>query len=431
MFRLSCVMGMLALLSGCGWAGDTPADDASPATTAASGTAADTSPSTTAPPVTTTAPPPTSTPTPAPTPAPTPTPTPQPATLTYNIVDVGTLGGDVTPEGLNDSDVVVGQSRLTGNTGVWHAIQWQPTCQCMTDLAVTPDEISVAYQVNDTGQVAMNAAPSLSGASAAIVWQSGTRVTLPGTPAGATAINEAGMVAGNESWAAAVGASQATLWTILGGAYTATDLGALGPQDYALFSNSTGINSLGHVVGSSSTTAFSNCGGGLQPLSHGFLWNGTTMVDLGSVSAVGNSSGAAAINDNDLIVGTTSVGTTCSNVTSHAFSYSNGAMTDLGTLGAATLTSAANGVNNTGEIVGMSAVDSSGTQHGFIIENGLMTDLNTLIDTTNALAAYVTLTVANAINCNGDVIAFGTDTRDSRQHGFLLIREGAARQGCP
>jgi probable HAF family extracellular repeat protein len=349
----------------------------------------------------------------------------------YNVIDLGTLGGDVTPEGLNDSDVVVGQSRLTGNVGVWHAIEWQSSCQCMTDLALTPDEISVAYQINDAGQVAMNAAPSLSAASAAILWQVGTRIVLPGTPAGATAINEVGMVAGNAPWEAAVGASQATLWTIQNGAYSATDLGALGPQDFALFSSTTGINALGHVVGLSSTTNYSNCGGGGQPLSHAFFWNGTTMIDLGSLSAIGNSSGAAAINDSDVIVGGTDVGSTCGAVVSHAFVYANGVMSDLGTLGAPTLTSAANGVNDTGEIIGSSSVDSTGTQHGFIIENGVMTDLNTLIDPTNALAPYVTVTAADAINCNGDIVAIGSDSRDSRQHGFLLIREGAARQGCP
>lgn len=148
----------------------------------------------------------------------------QPAALMFSVIDIGTLGGDVTPEGLNDSDIAVGQSRLTGSVGVWHAIKWQPSCQCMTDLALTPDEISVAYQINDAGQGAMSAAPSLPAASAAIVWQGGGgRIALPGTPAGATAINSAVMVAGNASWASAVGASQATLWTIQDGAYSATD----------------------------------------------------------------------------------------------------------------------------------------------------------------------------------------------------------------
>jgi probable HAF family extracellular repeat protein len=93
--------------------------------------------------------------------------------------------------------------------------------------------------------------------------------------------------------------------------------------------------------------------------------------------------------------------------------------------------SAANGVNDTGEIVGLSTLDATGTQHGFIIESGVMTDLNTLIDPSSALAPYVTVTAANAINCNGDIVAIGSDSRDTRQHGFLLVREGAARQGCP
>jgi probable HAF family extracellular repeat protein len=421
-FRFVALTVAAVLLTGCGWYGEdptTPLASSAPAPTTSAPAAAP-------------APAPTPTPTPTPTPAPAPTPSPQPAALKYQVIDIGTLGGDVTPEGLNDSDIVVGQSRLTGSVGVWHAVEWQPSCQCMTDLALSAQEISVAYQINDAGQVAMTSAPSLTGATEAIVWQSGARIALPGTPAGAQAINSAGMVAGNESWAVAVGASQATMWTVQSGAYAATDLGALGPQDDALFSSAAGINSSGNVVGSSSTTAYNNCGsGGLQPLSHGFFSTGTTMVDMGSLSAVGGNSGAAAINDNDVIVGTTDVGTTCGAVTSHAFSYSNGVMSDLGTLGAPALMSAANGVNDTGEIVGLSGVDSTGTQHGFIIENGVMTDLNTLIDPTNALIPYVTVTAANGINCNGDIVAIGSDSRDTRQHGFLLVREGAARQGCP
>jgi probable HAF family extracellular repeat protein len=418
-FGFVAVTVAAVLLTGCGWYGEEPGSDPTPQ---ASGTVAATPPPATAP-----APAPT--PSPAPTPAPTPTPTP--AALMYSVIDIGTLGGDVTPEGLNDSDIVVGQSRLTGSVGVWHAVEWQPSCQCMTDLALSAQEISVAYQVNDAGQVAMTSAPSLSGAAEAIVWQAGTRTALPGTSAGAQAINSTGMVAGTASWTAAVGASQATLWTIQNSAYTSTDLGALGPQGDALFSSSMGISSLEHVVGSSSTTAYSGCGGGLQPLNHAFFWNGTTMIDLGTLSVVGGNSGAAALNDNDVIVGATDVGTACGAVTSHAFSYSNGVMSDLGTLGVPTLMSAANGINDTGEIVGVSSVDSTGTQHGFIIENGVMTDLNTLIDPTNALAPYVTVTAANGINCNGDIVAIGSDSRDTRQHGFLLVREGATRQGCP
>jgi probable HAF family extracellular repeat protein len=411
------------LLTGCGWYGETPSDPSPQA----SGTAAATAPPAAAP---APAPTPAPVPTPTPTPAPTPTPTPQPANLKYNVIDIGTLGGDVTPEGLNDSDIVVGQSRLTGSVGVWHAVEWQPSCQCMADLALSAQEISVAYQINDAGQVAMTSSPSLTGASAAIVWQSGVRIALPGTSAGAQAINSAGMVAGNASSAAAVGASQATLWTIQGGAYSATDLGALGPQDDALLSSTTGINSLNHVVGSSSTTAYSGCGGGLQPLNHGFLWNGTTMIDLGSLSTVGGSSAAAAVNDNDLIVGATDVGTACGSVTFHAFSYSNGTMSDLGTLNGPM--SAASGVNNSGEIVGWTDVGGSdAVHHAFIIENNAMLDLNTLIDPASPLAPYITVTGANGINCAGNIVAIGSDSRDTRQHGFLLVAEGATRQGCP
>jgi hypothetical protein len=55
----------------------------------------------------------------------------------------------------------------------------------------------------------------------------------------------------------------------------------------------------------------------------------------------------------------------------------------------------------------------------FLYRNGTMIDLNTL-DTTSALATYVSLTSAQAINDNGWIVADGVDSRTGQQHVYLL-----------
>ncbi len=60
-----------------------------------------------------------------------------------------------------------------------------------------------------------------------------------------------------------------------------------------------------------------------------------------------------------------------------------------------------------------------------------MRDLNSLIDPGDPLRPYVTLWDATAINCAGDIAAWGSDSRDAgRQHGYLMLREGPRRPQC-
>jgi len=156
------------------------------------------------------------------------------------------------------------------------------------------------------------------------------------------------------------------------GQYLLTDLGALsGGASYAY-----GINSLGQVVGYSSTTtpAYAD---------HAFLYSGGVMTDLGTLGGtMGKGSRAYGINDSGQVVGMSAYMAPPS-LPEHpmpyqifrAFLYSGGAMTDLGTLGGTN--SCAFGINNAGQVTGMAQISVYGqeTQVGFIYSNGTMSGI--------------------------------------------------------
>lgn len=85
-----------------------------------------------------------------------------------------------------------------------------------------------------------------------------------------------------------------------------------------------------------------------------------------------------------------------------------GKLTDLGTLPADS-ESAANAVNDAGEIVGESQ-SASGSSRAFVYVNGQMYDLNSLIDPTTSIPASTTLSNAVSINSNGWIAVNATVT---------------------
>jgi len=184
-------------------------------------------------------------------------------------------------------------------------------------------------------------------------------------------------------------------------AFNIVDLGTIGGGQ----SVATAMNSLGHVVGYSSTANNSI---------HAFLYSNGVMADLGAVG--GTRSQAVAINDSGQVVGTldTASGT-------HAFLYSNGQMTDLGTLGG--IWSSPRAINNSGQVVGWSYA-ASGDQHAFLYSNGVMTDLGTFGGRSSE---------AWAINDSGQVVGW-SETASGAYHAFLYsngvmsdLGSGAAR----
>jgi probable HAF family extracellular repeat protein len=219
--------------------------------------------------------------------------------------------------------------------------------------------------------------------------------------------------------------------------YKVQDLGTLGG-----LSTARGINNADKVVGGSSTSDESG---------HAFLYSGGVMRDLGTLG--GSQSRAIGINDADKVVGSSDT----SDAAVHAFLYSGGVMRDLGTLGGSR--SAANGINNTDKVVGFSLMSDDAAGHAFLYSGGVMRDLGTLggsdsnafdisdadkvvgISSTSDAFTYHaflysdgvmrdlnslipansgwTLTSAEAINGNGNIVGYGYNP-DGLQHAFLL-----------
>lgn len=241
-----------------------------------------------------------------------------------------------------------------------------------------------AYDVNNNGQVVGGAETAL-GKGYGFIWEDGVMTSLSTLSAGpgetyseASSINDQGLAVGY-SYSQSHGNYHAALWDGSG----VIDLGTL--DQGAGWSWAMGINNNNQVVGHSSGRAF--------------LWENGVMTDLGSL---GTQSGAYGINDAGQVVGNTEV----PGGGYHAFVWQSGTMTDLGTLGGSYSTAYA--INNSGQVVG-SSQDVSNQTRAFIWENGVMTDLGTLGGPHS---------VAFAINDAGQV-AGQSVTADFESHAFL------------
>jgi probable HAF family extracellular repeat protein len=160
---------------------------------------------------------------------------------------------------------------------------------------------------------------------------------------------------------------------------TAMQLGGLGGFDQT-FANR--VNLLGRVAG----VGYKMNGGAITE-SHALKWTGGVMSDLGTLG--GHHAAALAINDNDQIVGGS---TLAGDLITRAFIYSNGAMTAITTLPGA-VESYAYDISNTGYVVG-TAVTATPAKP-FIWRNGVSFAL--------PVPAGVRAGAANAVNDSGIV----------------------------
>ena len=329
----------------------------------------------------------------------------------YSLTDLGSLGGNQTiSTGLNGHGQVIGYSAVVTN-GDSHGFLYQNGS--MQDLGtLSGGTSSAANGINRLGQVAGDATTA-QGAFHAFLYSGGIQDlgTLGGNDSVANAINGNGQVVGWSGLAGVPefgpdGSEHAFLYS--GG--TMQDLGSLNGGQY---SQATGINDSGQVVGQSDIAPGS-------AVYHAFLYSNGSMQDLGTLEASGSDSQANGINKSGQVVGWSYVG---ANNYYHAFLYSKGQMQDLGTLTGVVGTSQGNAINARGQIVGWSNASvpaGQSSQHAFLYSNGTMLDLNTL-DTSSPLASFVTLYSATGITDHGWIAANGIDSRTGATHAYLLI----------
>jgi len=300
----------------------------------------------------------------------------------------------------------------------------------ITDLgALGSDWESMAFGINDSGQVVGYSAPFQQDLGTAFLWENGTMTslgTLGGDHSGAYAINNAGQVVGRSRTATGSYDSQAFLWEN----GSMTNLGTLGGDRSVAYD----INNNGIVVGLSDVSGTDY---------HAFIWQNDSMDSLGTLG--GDLSRAYAVNDSEQVVGTADdsqneqysfiwenetmlpllgndsfafdineTGQIAGDYKTpgypsyrHAYLWENGSLTDLGTLSGSN-SSSATAINNSGQIVGISDYTA------FIWENGTITDLNELL----LNGSEWELEEARDINNLGQIV--GRGIINERERAFLL-----------
>jgi probable HAF family extracellular repeat protein len=294
------------------------------------------------------------------------------------IINLGTLGGtDSMPFWINDQGQVVG---LATNT--------------------IPDQLKL-----------LDVIPSLGTQTHAFLWQDGHMSdlgTLGGPDSGAMYINNRSQVAGVSFTNATVNATTGIpiehpfLWQN----GHMQDLGTLGgTKAYPSFSGSQALNERGEVVGLS--TLKGDPAGSVGLATHPFLWDGTSMKDLGTFG--GDFGEAHALNQAGDVVGFAAT----SDANAHAFLWKNGMLTDLDGA-SSTDCHYADSINASDQVVG----GSCGTGvDGWLWDHGTLSDLNTLIARP---ASRLVVQEAHYISDQGEIAAVGV-LPNGDHHMVLLV----------
>jgi probable HAF family extracellular repeat protein len=312
------------------------------------------------------------------------------AQLSYQVIDLGSLGGDYSVGlDVNNNGQVTGYSTLV--SGATHAFLYSGGK--MTDLGTLGGTESYGRGINDKGEVTGDSLLSGSTITAtnfshAFLYSGGKMTdlsTLGGDRSSGYGINASGQVAG---WSY-IGPNDAAQRAFLYSDGVMTSLGSFNGIDTA----GSAINASGQVTGGTS---------GQGP--GGFLWspstqNGTngSMTPLGTLPGGSSLGQGYGINASGQITGRTYN----ANGASRAFLSSGGSMTDLGP-------GSGFDINAKGQVTGETG------SFAFLYSDGVMTDLNTLIDP----ASGWVLVSGNGINDSGWIT--GNGTIGGVGHAFLL-----------
>ena len=299
----------------------------------------------------------------------------------YNIIDLGTLGGnDSIAYGINNSGQVVGFSQNAPTESPdSQAFLWKEGTMNALPYFGGHNSNSNALDINNFGQVVGYSNEE------AVLWQNGEIIALGTTGidnSPAYAINDAGHIVGFQHTSSIDSSSpyHAWLWDSVNGLQDIDTTGCSFAYD---------INDAGIIVGRAGSPVYTAC-----------IWQDGEMMPVQAFRQF------EAINNFGQIVGVTEVGNQL-----HAALWDDGEITVLGVLDGTT-DSSARDINNFGQVVGNSGAGYN--ERAFLWENGTMIDLNDLVD---ADPGFI-LATAYGINDLGQIVGYGEI--DGYRHAFLL-----------
>jgi probable HAF family extracellular repeat protein len=321
------------------------------------------------------------------------------ATAVYTMIDLGTLGGQVSlATDINGAGEVVGWSWVTPGSVIFSsAFLWRDGV--MTDLGTLGGSFSSAEAINSSG-VVVGQSQTASGAAHAVRWQNGIQEdlgTLGGdTESQATDINNSGVIVG---WSRTTEPTPVHAFLWKNGVMTA--IGTLGgPSSVA-----SAISQSGVVVGWSQTAAGEN---------HAFHWKNGVMTDLGNMGGI--YSLANGVNDRGQIVGQIGPGPGAVGgelESSFGFLWYKDVATPISN-GSNGHTSLATDINDHGIVVGRDEdLRDSPVSDPWVWEEGVQSFLPESFDGQAG---------ANAINRTGDAVGF-SETANGETHATLWRRQ--------